>query len=1023
MKLLRFLLIGGVIFVGLLAVLLALAFTPSVQTWAARRALAGQKDMKGELGRVDVGLQKTELSQLRIERPGMILTVPAATVELPLASAAGKNIQIRRLVAKGWILDLTAPEKPANLTAWDEGIQVATRLAVIGLAQVPAAQAAKPASATSAFEGIFKLLNLPVDLQVDSAELEGDVIFPTKPGQPAGRAHVTLNGGQLAVGKTAQFQLKATAKLSGPDAPVTDLNASGVIEARMDTPRTFLWLTTQLDTAATGPKFPNGAHLKADLKAERAAEGETYTFGLKSMHASTGKQLADVRVSFPYASRQLSGSWKLDAQDSDIAPFTLGMPMPGFVATGEGKFEADPTFAEIHAVGRFETTLERLEVLQAPLAAIGRLQAQGDFDVVQRANVVQVDRFSANVAGVRPIFAVQALQSIELNPTTGELKVADPQKDLFHVSLQGVPLAWVQAFVPDVSFSGDDVRGEFVARAADGGVAVRSVSPLTLGRLTVSQAGKLWVDKVDVSTTLSAAYSPAGWQADIGDLTLSSGGARMVSASLKAGQQAGKDQPIKATGQYDVDLAAAVRQPVLVSLGALTKGRVSGDFTAVVTEPLKQIAAKLEVKDLAAPGVTKPIPTATTNLRADLQADGLIKLQMPLVLQSGDRRSDLDATAELRSSGSQQQIDAQVTSNLLYIEDLQLLAGALQAASQNSGTQTQATPAPLPKPAGKTVSTTPANGPTPEAKPIWSGISGQFRLALKKVVYSPDVQAADVAGTMKVGADAVTLEGVRMNMGEGSGAKLNGGLKFNAKSKTPYALDGDINVANLNAGPILALMNPQGKPTVEGQFDMAGKFSGQAATPDALASQVQADVKLTSRGGKFNGFAAAAQGMNLGKYEKGISTVASIVGLAAGVMGSKTDAVAGLEQGRAIASVVKRFVVIDFDQLNVELKHRPGEETKVSDFSLISPDVRLVGNGSIQDVPNIGWLNRPVHLELQMAVRGDQAKDMQTLGLIKDQKDALGYTPLLEKFPVDGTLSSLGTKAFFSLLTRRLGGQ
>lgn len=1012
MKLLRLLLIGGAILVGLLAIVVVLAFTPSVQTWAVRRVLSGQPDMKGAVAAVDIGLHQTRLTGLRIERPGMVLTVPSATVDFPLLAAAGKNVQVRHLVAKGWILDLTAPGAPAVRTA---EIPAATRLATLGLAQV-AAQAAPAAG----FDGIFKQLILPVDLQLDSAELEGEIIFPSEPGGTPGRAQVTLKGGNLGAGKTAQFNLAASARLNGAKAPVNDLSATGVIEAKMDTPRSFVLFGARLDTSAKGPKFPNGARLKAELKAERAADGEAYAFGLRSLQDGGGKQLADAKVNFPYATRLLSGSWKIDAQDSDVAPFALGLPVPGFVATGEGQFESDRTFSQIHASGRFETTLEKLEVIRAPLAAMGRLRVAGDFDVVQHERALQIQKFSAQVDGARPVLALQALQGIELNPSTGELKVADPQRDLFRISLVGLPLAWVQAFVPQVSFAGDDAKGEFVARAHDGGVTLRSAAPLAINHLTVSQEGKLLAKDVDLSAMLSADYSPLGWQADVAELTLASGGVRFLTTSLKAGQQSGKEQPLKATGTYDANLPAALRQPALSAYGTLTGGRVSGDFTAVVTAAVKQIAAKIDLRDLRTPESTQSIPTATANVRADLGADGVIKVQLPLVVQSGERKSDLDATAEIRPSGARQLIDAQIVSNVLYVEDLQLLAAPLQAA-QSTPPQPPSKPTAKPAP-GKTTPTANESG-APEVKPFWSDFEGQLRLTLKKVIYSPDVQAADVAGAVKIGPSAITLDGVRMNMGTGSGARLNGGLKFEPKAKAPYVLDGDINVSNLNPGPILSLLNPQGKPTVEGQFDMVGKFSGEAARPDALGAQLKADVKLTSRGGKFNGFAAAAQALNLGKYEKGISTVASVLGIAASVVGTKTDAVAYAEQGRALANVVKRFIAIDFDQLNVELSHRPGEQTKISDFSLISPDLRLLGNGAIDNAPGQSLWNSPLRMDLKMAVRGDQAKDMQTLGLIKDSKDPLGYTQVEEKFTVDGTLSRMGFSAFFNLLTKRFGGQ
>lgn len=1027
MKAFRIFLIGAAVLAGLLVVVFLLALLPSVQTWAARRALAQQPNMRGDIGRVSVGFNQVQVAAFRIERPGMILTVPSATVDVPVAPAASKQVLIHRLVAKGWVLDLTAPATlGVKVVNQSPQIRLLSQLAVIGLAQVqpvaaaPAegnAAAAPAVAVTQPFLGVFKLLNLPVDLQVDEADLEGDVLFLTKPGQPPGRAHVTITGGQLGVGRTGQFKITSVAKLSGSNAPVTDVNSQTLLQAKMDTPRTFESLTGKVDITATGPKFPQGAKLKGDLNAQRGGKTEDYSFTLRSVDASGDKQVLDVHGSYPVDSRQLTGTWKLDARDVDLAPLALGIPLPSFVAVGEGRFETDSTFQEVHAIGSVETTLDKLEALTPSLSVVGRIRVKADFDLIQRELTIRIGRFSADVQGSKPIASMQALQSIEVNPSTGELKVADPTKDLFRFKIEGLPLAWAQPFVPGYTIRGEDLRGEVLASARNGGVTVHSAAPVIINGLTVSSATTPMIQAVDVSTVFTADYSPNGWQADVSDLSLRSAGAAWAQLSLKAGQPAGKDQPIKATGQYQVDLPAALRQPALAQLGSLTKGRVQGDFSAVITTPLQQIAAKLEVRDLVSPAVSQPLPVLLLTLRADLQADGLIKVQAPLIVQQGERKSDLNLTAELRPAGAKQSIDAQVESNLLYVEDVQILAAPLQTRDASaSPPPPKPSPAPAPRPTPNKPGTGASPGSTPATTgPFWSGVTGQLRLALKKVIYSPDVQAADVSGSLKIKDDAITLENLRAVMGEGSSAKVSGDLTFNAKAQDPYALAGELNVANLNPGPILALLSPQHQPTVEGHFDLVGKFNGEAARPEALGDKTSAEIKLTSRGGKFNGFAAGARAADLGKVQKTASTAATILGFASGLMGENKVA-AYAEQFRAAADILKRFVQIDFDQLNLEISHRPGEETKIKDFSLISPSLRFIGTGGIEGAGGKPWLDQPLSVVLDMSVRGEQANDMKVLGLLQDTPDSLGYVPLRDKVTINGTLSNLGTDYFTKLL-------
>ncbi|HEU5080882.1 MAG TPA: hypothetical protein VFT72_16840 [Opitutaceae bacterium] len=987
-------------------------------------------DAHGEIGRLDAGLHRVQVSQLVYEKPGMRLTLPSATVDVPLIRAAKKDVAIQKLVAKGWILDLTQAQamvppqgKSTVTTAHPNAVnepQKSSAAPERTNANPPSANAGAP---TPSFSGVFDLLSLPIDLQVDAAELEGDVLLPGNPGEAPSRAHVVITGGGVGAGKTGHFKIETTTRLAAANSPVSDVTTVSDVTVKMDSPRTFEVLSSTSDVTARGTQFPNGAKMRLTIDAERRADGESYGVHLNSTDTAAGKQLAMIQAAFPKASRVLSGTWTIDARDADLAPFALGLTLPEFSAMGSGKFQTNAAFDEIHASGNFNADIAKLERAYPGIALpdVGVIKTQGEFDLVQNKNLVRIDRFTTSISTDKPLLSVEALQPIEFNTETKAVMVTDGQKDLFRARLNGIPLSYAKSFLPpDLLVKGDDVTGEVVASAQNGAVDVRTLSPLTLGNITIVQAGAPVLEAVTIRAALAGQYSSRGWQADITELTFGSAQSPWLKAALKAGRAAGETQPIKATGQYEVNLAEAGKQPVLKTFAVLSAGKAAGDFTAIITDALKQIASNLQIRDLAAAGVTQPVPTVSANVRADLQADGLIKLQAPIIVQKGDRKSDLDAVAELRSSPEKLAIDAHVRSEALYVEDLQAVAapfGTSEKAAEPSSTPTAQPTAPStpnPPPA-----TPPADGGTqkPDTKPFWSSVSGQIQLELKKVVYSADLQAANVTGNLKIGPDALTLENLNAVMGEGSGAKINGGVTFNAKSKEPYTLDADINMANVNPGPILAMLSPTKQPTVEGPFDLVGKFSGEAATVDTIAQSTAAELKLTSRGGKFRGFAASSRATDIAKYQKTASTVGSILNMAGGLLGSNASSNYG-DKLIAASDTLKRLLEIDFDQLNLELSHRPGEDLKVTDFSLISPDLRLVSSGSVNTSSVTRWWEKPLHLDVQMAVRGDQAKNLAKLNLLKDVKDPLGYVPLLEKFSIDGTMANLGADALTKLLTR-----
>ena len=211
MKPLRIALVATAVLFSLLVVVVLLAFTSAVQTWAARRVLASSPELQGEVGKVDVGLKRTYVENLRLRQPGMVLTVPSATVDVSLWDAVGKRVRIQKLVAKGWELDLTTPRPPAADLSGEPsspGDPPATPLAAIGFAQVAPGTAPRQETSGNTFPGVFKSLELPVDLELHAAELEGQVVFAPNPAQAPARAHVQLTGGKLAPGSTAEFMSK-----------------------------------------------------------------------------------------------------------------------------------------------------------------------------------------------------------------------------------------------------------------------------------------------------------------------------------------------------------------------------------------------------------------------------------------------------------------------------------------------------------------------------------------------------------------------------------------------------------------------------------------------------------------------------------------------------------------------------------------------------------------------------------------------------------------------------------------------
>ena len=993
MKLVRVLLFAAAAFVLLLVAAVVVAFNSSFQTWVARRALASRPALHTTIGSVAAGLSHVEVKNLRVESHGAVLTLPALEAELPLISAGLRDkVIVTRLVAKGWTLDLT---KAANL------VQIFEKSSTLGGAVSPprkavsqnfsllssalAADASVSAATAQIFQGVFARLQLPVDLALDGVALEGEVLLPGA----RGHARFTLTGGGLSAGHEGKFDLAANAALTAT--AVSTLDGHATFAATMDTPRSFTRLAVKGDATASGVNFPRGVKLATEFSAARAASGEDYTLTL----ATDTKQLIAVSANFPPTARQLGGTWKLDVRDADLAPFTLGRALPPFTADGGGKFEVDPATIEIHATGKLAAASENLTALRPALAAVGAIKFSADFDVTQRGDVTRVERLAVTFTGAQPVATLTSLQSLEFNRVTRALKVADPARELFALALQGVPLAWATPFLKNISATGGDLRGEFVATASEGGFSLRPKAPLTLTGVSVTQAGQPMLRGVDVSLNASVDYTPHGWQASIAPLTARTGAATLLTLEAKAGQLAGVDQPIKAAGKFSADLPAWLAQPVAGGALLLTHGDATGEFAANLGTT-QEIQAKLVLANLAADPklTTEKLPTISADVRADLAANGQISLNAPLLIERDGRKSDLAIVGTLTSGTNGMTIAARVTSTHLVVDDVKILAAPL---------------APAP------VETTAAVTSTPRAKVApWAAINGQLALALKEVILSDTFHANDVGGTIRVDASTLKFDQVRAGVGNGE-AKVSGAVTFDAKSAAPFSLTTDLAVSEFDPAPLFKALNPGQPATVEGKFNVTSKLTGSAISLADLATAAHGDFQLASKGGVFRGLPINVAGKveAVGKLAAG----AAFLGNLAGAMTGRKEYSDIGTRAQALAEVAKIWQAVNYDQLSVVVTRDANLNTVLKDFTLISPELRLTGGGQATHVKDRPLLDEAVAMEFKLRARGHHGELLKYLGVLEATTDELGYAACTLPLKVTGTIGKPDTSELNSKLT------
>jgi hypothetical protein len=999
MKPLRILLLALGLLVLLLGLIVALAFNPGTQTWAARRFAPASPALTVTFDGVDTGLQRTRVNNLRVVQPGLVFTLPSAELDVNLIDAAREKIAVKRLFAHGWILDLTAPDE-GNTPSLP-----ATSVSNAPVSTLAPHAASAEQHARAAFNGLFARLQLPVDLAIDGIDLEGDVILPE------GRIHVAITGGGLTAGHEGKWAILATAVR--PEA--TPLTVKGELIARLVTPRSFDRIELALTVAATRSPSPQpsaGESLSVNLRATSEAKSETYAAVLRS----GPRELLNLNLALPIGTEPLTGSWSLDVTTADVTPFAFGHALPDFEAKGNGAFSTDRTFTQIKTSGSLDAWVDQLALLRPEFASLGRLDLRASYDLSTLDQLVRLNRFDLRLsAGTKPVVSITALHPIAFNRTTGALAAAPgASPELMSLVIDGIPLAWAQPFLGAIELTGQDLRGAFIVLASNGGLSLRNSQPLTLANLTVAQRGRALVNGVDVALAAQADYTPQGWNTEITRLTVSRAQAPLLKLTAKAGQPAGEQHPLTASGTYELELPEMLAKPLASGSLALSKGVARGDFSASLGAA-KTASLTLQLTNLVAAnaGATR-LPSVVVLARADVDAAGRLNAQMPIVITQGARRSEITLKAARNTAPGAVPLSAQVTAGTVYLDDVLSFATLLGTAPIDSKASAKPATSPTPQlalnPAKQGQSAAAIS--TPPTAPIWAGVYGDFKLDIQSLVYSRELKINEINAGVQLTPGALKLDGLRATLSTGGQFQAAGELRFDAKQAEPYGLKADVTLDDLESAPLLRALAPGRPSPLEGKFKLTTQLAGSAPTPAGFGGTAIGDIALNSTAGTLR-----ILSVKTGAQADTVATVAAVAGLFGAFTGSDTT-VKKAEQVRAAAVVAKQLSAIAYTQLNIVVGRDSQRNLAVKDLTLLSPQIRLAGSGQITQKAGVQLFQQPLLLSLKLGSREPLTSSLRSLKLVAEKADAQGYTSLLDEVILDGSLQSIGTGQLQRLLDR-----
>ena len=551
-----FFIVASLAALALIAVVLA--FTPGVQTWAVRRALAGQPGLVVEVGRVAAGLSSAELRDVKVVQDGIVIVVKEITAAYSATDyLASKKINVSRLVVKG--------------------AEVDARKATAKTAPTPATAALAP------FAGILNAIRLPGEVRLGRIEVESKVLLPDEQS-----VTLKLDGGGIAPGQLGTISWKVEFADARKGVALKTAQAVGEVKLRTTTDLRIDLVEVTADAGATGPTIPSD-HVKLDLKLAQATanSGESIGARLSLVRGTAAEPLVNVQVDYAAGKPVMSASWDLAVRTEQLGAMLAGFGLPEVALAGKGQFTYNLDSGAATSAGELTGKISRLEKLGAELASIGALQVRTAFEGGSSKESAQLGRLEFEVAAEdgRKFVTVAAQQKLSYNFKDKRLTPERPGAELARVSLIAVPLAWAQSVVKPRTISSGDISGVFVVEAElDGSrVKARSLEPLTLRSATIREGDKLLVDRVTVSLSPRVDYTATRVVAEIEKLSVSTPDGDTLLGAVGADVALGSAAPVTVfSAELKGRLTALLKPYLPADVGPLTialssKGRHEGN--------------------------------------------------------------------------------------------------------------------------------------------------------------------------------------------------------------------------------------------------------------------------------------------------------------------------------------------------------------------------------------------------------------------------------------------------------------
>lgn len=653
-----------------------------------------------------------------------------------------------------------------------------------------------------------------------------------------------------------------------------------------------------------------------------------------------------------------------------------------------------------------------LPTLLAPWLPLGHIKAAGEADFTLADGKIELRGLNATVtdAGGLTLFQAAALRPFSLDLATRRAVTAAGSGsgqgvDLLRITLGRLPLDRLPLGQAGAKLGGVVEQGVFVLAAEGDRLTGRAVSPLRLADVSLAQDGRPALAGLTVE--MAPAFelnSRTSAQVRTGDVIIrTASGASLLTLKGETTRTSGVG--LRGSLDFNLELPALSSQPLFAGAESVTSGRATGEFRAALGRAGSQVEARMTLNGLVARDDGQTLPVANLSFQAVAAGNGSISVQAPLLLDRDGQRSDLNFALELTPAGRSFALDGRLTGDRVELADALAVLGVFLATAEpgRAGAEPSA-------PAPRVVADT---------APAWARFTGRLLLDIKSVTSGADWTMTGLTGLVTLDPAKVSLGNLAAAFGEKSRFDARGGVRFTGGAK-PYVLEGDFSLTEFDAGSFFKALEPAKPATVEGLFGVQGRFAGDGETLARTFEHARGAFELTGRQGVFRGLQRTS-----GK----VSMTSKAVELGASVLGSlfgSEKVTKAAEKVAGTAYFVDQLALslgeINYDLLGVKLTRGESLDVTLEEISLVAPEIRLIGRGTITHVADRPLLQQPLTASLSLAGRGKTEELLGKLRLLTGARDDLGYARTRETLTLGGTLVRPDPTAFFTrIASAKLG--